>query len=558
MRRYLPPLLVVLAGLFGCQETTSPPDTVSGAQTQALAPELRLQRASMLLRGQRPSLAEYERLRADPGAYDALVDEYLASPAFGATVRQLFTEWLELDQAPDTYPAGFPAIGPLEGLGTNELNRSVIQAAGRLAEHIVMGDHPWTEIVTADYTMADGIVATVWGLPYDYEASPDGSAWQRTEYTDGRPRAGVLSDGWVFTRMPSTEGNRHRERASLIAGTFICHDYPNRPVVIPPDVELASEEAVANAVETNPVCQSCHHSMDPLASFFAVHHGLRYPASTTEYPLVQYTPQEVDNYEPPSWYGTPATDLSDMGRLVAEDPRFSSCMVRRFYSEMMHLGVEEVPIEVVQHYEPLFRNGFNVRALLRDIVLSQEFAATTAEGAREGLEDPAVGFRKATPQQLEHMFQELTGYRWSTVVPFELESGAIGEVALLSDPLFGYRTLAGGPNGFDTITQVRTVTPSTLLVLSAVAERAARHVVASDTDPATARLLRIPGARDGNADAVRQQLQQLYLRLFGLDLPADSPELQRAVALYESADNPTRAWELTLAALFQDPRILLF
>ena len=141
-------------------------------------------------------------------------------------MRQHFTEWMELDQAPDTYPAGFPAVGDLAGLETHALNTSIIQAPGRLAEHVVMQDRPWSEIVTADYTLADSVVATVWGLPYDADAG----GWQVTRYEDGRPPAGVLSDGWLFTRMPSTEGNRHRERASLISGALICHDYPNRPV----------------------------------------------------------------------------------------------------------------------------------------------------------------------------------------------------------------------------------------------------------------------------------------------------------------------------------------
>ncbi len=529
------------------------------AEVDTISPTLRLQRASMLLRGTRPTLAEYARVENAPEAYEALVDEYLASPAFGATVRQLVTEWLELDQAPDSYPAGFPALGPLEGMGTHELNTSLIQAAGRLAEHVVMEGRPFTELVTADYTMADRVVATVWGLPYDEEAG----GWQRTEYTDGRAVAGVLSDGFLFTRMPSTEGNRHRERASLIAGTFICHDYPNRPVVIPPDIDLTSEEAISNAVETNRVCQSCHHSMDPLASFFSTHYALRFPAYETSYPLVEYTPEAAANFEPPSWYGQPASDLEDLGRLIAEDPRFSACMVRRFYSEMMHVPLESVPVEVIAPFDRDFRQGFDARALVRAIVLSDEFAGRQViDGSgHPALRPPDVGLRKVTPQQLDSLVQELTGYQWRATVPFELESGPIGSVPLMRDPLFGYRTLAGGPNGFDTVTHSRTMDASTLLVASALAERAARHAVAE----AGASLLTVDGAREGTNDAVRTQLRQLHLRLFGErrdeSVAADEAELDRAVTLFNTvrdACDVGRAWEVTLAALLQDPRLLMF
>lgn len=555
MNRLVLPTMVLLLLSCGGETPAVRPDP-TGASFEVVDRARLLQRASMVLRGTRPSLEEYARLEADPEAFELLVDELLASQRFGATVRQLATEWLELDQAPDVYPAGFPAVGELEGMGTHELNTSVIEAAGRLAEHIVMNDRPWTELVTADYTLADRVVATVWGLGYDHDAG----GWQVTAYTDGRPAAGVLSDGWLFTRMPSTEGNRHRERASLIADALICHDYPGRPVVIPADVDLASEEAIANAVESNPVCQSCHHSLDPLASFFAVHYALRIPEAVTSYPLVQYTPEATAGFEPPSWYGVPAADLAELGGLIADDPRFSACAVRRFYSELMHVRVDDVPIEVVQHFERDFRTDFDVRTLVRAIVLSDAFAArfVVAGTTPSGLDTPDVGLRRATPQQLDSMLDELTGYRWLAVVPFDLGSGPVGEVPLMRDPLWGYRTLGGGPNGFDTTTHLRTVDPTTLLVLDALAQRAARHVVEHDTDPETARLLTVPGARDGEPSAVREQLRQLHLRLYGERLASDDPEIDRALQSFDAEAAPSRAWAVTLTALLSDPRMLLY
>ena len=101
----------------------------------SISPEARLQRASMVLRGYRPSLADYAALAEDPEAYAELVDAYLDSEAFAEMVAQYFTEWMELDQTPDFYPAGFPALGELSGLGTHELNSSVIAAPGQLAAY---------------------------------------------------------------------------------------------------------------------------------------------------------------------------------------------------------------------------------------------------------------------------------------------------------------------------------------------------------------------------------------------------------------------------------------
>lgn len=543
----------------GCSGSPDQPVTTPGideASVEPLTPQRKLIRASMVIRGIRPTLADLQTIGANPLEYENLVDSYLDSPEFGATIRQYVSEWFELDQAPDTYPAGFPAIGDLAGLGSHELNTSIIQAGGRLAEHIVTNDLPWSDLVTADYTLADFTVATVWGLPYDDAAG----GWQVTKYEDGRPNAGILSDGWMFTRMPSTEGNRNRERAALVADALICHDYPGRPVAIPADLDLTSESAITNAIESNPVCVSCHNSLDPLAAFFSAHYALRFPEETTSYPLVQYTPEEASNFETPNWYGQPAADLGEMGQLVAEDPRFVSCAVRRFYSELMHIPLKEVSYEAVALYRESFvASQLNVRQLIRSIVLSPQFGASAATDSRFPWLNVAV--RRATPQQLDSMIKDLTGYQWTANIDEVFGEPGIGEVPLLRDFLFGYRTLAGGPNSFDTIEHTRTANPTTLLVLRNLAERAAASVVEHDSN-GTPILLTVSGALEGEEAAVSEQLAQLVLRFYGEQAPGNAPELARLVTLYEAVYNESgdtsRAWEVVLAAMLQDIRILFY
>lgn len=532
--------------------TPEPPP--EDATYEPLSAERRLLRASMALRGTRPSQADYDAVAEDPEQFEAIVDRYLQEDAFLDTVRQHFTEWLELDQAPDVYPAGFPAVGDLEGVPTHQLNTSIIQAAGRLAAHIVAEDRPWSEIVTADYTLADEVVATVWGLSYDWSSS----GWQVTRYEDGRPDAGVLSDGWVFTRMPSTEGNKNRERASLIANALICHDYPGRPVLIPPDIDLADESAIANAIEDNEVCVGCHQTLDPLASVFYSHYAFRFPEYEYEYPLQQYTPEAAADAPPAAWYGQPVEDLGDLGRNIADDPRFSICAVRRFYSELMHVGVEDVPQAAIARLLPVFaEHDMNVRELVRAIVLSDAFGAIAADDPAEA--DPVV-LRRATPQQLDSLFVDLTGFQWQAEVDFDLGGGQVGTVPLMRDYLWGYRTLAGGPNNFDTTTHIRTADPSTLLVLRALAERAARAAVAGAGDDGA--LLSGGASLQGDPDAVREQLIGLHLRLFGERVEAGDAALEQSEALYTAAwtasGDASRAWEITLAAMFQDPAILFY
>ncbi|MEL6180903.1 MAG: hypothetical protein AAFS10_18225, partial [Myxococcota bacterium] len=58
-------------------------------QVQYLSPTDHLVRASMALRGVRPSVEELETVRANPDALPGVVDTYIESEAFGTTIRDM-------------------------------------------------------------------------------------------------------------------------------------------------------------------------------------------------------------------------------------------------------------------------------------------------------------------------------------------------------------------------------------------------------------------------------------------------------------------------------------
>src|SRR5262245_29940063 len=153
MRRVL--LSAVLA--VACSATEPAPPTVT-----YLTPAEQLARASMALRGIRPSVADLVAVTDDPDRLPRLVDGYLASPEFGATIRQLHNHFLLLLH--EIVLLAPPPRAPLDHISFTEMNNSINDEPLRLIEDIVMTDQPYTRIVTADYTMANRIVATVWGL----------------------------------------------------------------------------------------------------------------------------------------------------------------------------------------------------------------------------------------------------------------------------------------------------------------------------------------------------------------------------------------------------------
>src|SRR5258706_3612715 len=86
MRTALPALVLAAAA---CD--AQPPPTLT-----YLTPAEHLARASLALRGLRPSLPELVAVTTHPDWLPTLVDHYLASPEFGATIRDLHNEVLLL------------------------------------------------------------------------------------------------------------------------------------------------------------------------------------------------------------------------------------------------------------------------------------------------------------------------------------------------------------------------------------------------------------------------------------------------------------------------------
>jgi hypothetical protein len=213
-----------------------PPDPLPPT-TVFLSPTQHLTRASIALRGIRPSIADLEAVAADPAAMPAIVDRYLGSPAFAKTIRELHNESLlvRVEQSNMTYPA----LAPLDTITAREMNDALFEEPLALIEDIVMSDQPYTQIVTADYTMANGVTATIWGLPHTGPANE----WERTSYPDGRPAAGVLSTSAFQHRWRSTGFNYFRGRANEISRAFLCHDFLDSEIQIDTSVDLSDPES---------------------------------------------------------------------------------------------------------------------------------------------------------------------------------------------------------------------------------------------------------------------------------------------------------------------------
>lgn len=558
-------LFAVTAAFAACAaDRDDTPDPRGDGTVVYLTPPQHLTRASLALRGIRPSIEDLRAVEADPDRLPAIVDRYIDEPAFGETIKELHnaTLLLRVEQAQFT----FPAIGPLAGLTGTQLLGSLFDEPLRLIEDIVMNDRPYSEIVTADYTMADGTVAAIWGLPHT--GAP--ATWERTQWTDGRGAAGVLSSTVMYHRWRSAGFNYQRGRANLISRAFLCHDFLHADIVVDTSIDLSDPDAVANAVVANKSCAGCHQTLDPLASYLFPFRNQLNPGQVESYPLEYYYPGRVDqwrgtNKRPPMFFGQQAAGLGGLGQAIANDPRFTRCAATRFASFFTEVPESQLPGDWIARLQgELVESDLSAKQLAKAIVLSDEFRvshdtdAATAEGV--------VGTLKTRPEQLSRMLTDLTGFTWYATSTARIRQDLeIGTANLLASDFVGFRVLAGGIDSYFVTEPVHTTNATSSLVAKTAAAQAASFVVDHDAAaPAAERTLFV--AADVTATdepAVRAQLAHLHARIYGELVTADSAEVTESLALFRDAlaapnATPRRAWKLTLTAMLSDFRSLYY
>ncbi len=559
-------LASVLVCLAACSESSTPeplpPDPVSPTVVY-LTPTQHLTRASMALRGVRPSLDDLRAVDADPTVLPSIIDRYIDSPEFGQTVRELENESLlvRVEQPQMTYPA----IAPLDTITARQMNDGVFEEPLRLIEDIVMSDQPYTKIVTADYTMANGVTATVWGLPHAGAAD----AWERTQFPDGRPAAGILSTSAMQHRWRSTGFNYNRGRANEISRALLCHDFLESDIQIDTSVDLSDPDVVANAVIANKSCAGCHQTLDPLASYLFIYRGNLGPVQVTSYPITYYTPGQVNrwrtaNKRPPMYFGEETGGMGGLGNTIADDPRFARCAALRYASYLTEVPRHQVPNAwVARLQEALVDSSFSIKQLAKAIVLSDEFRVSHDTDAMRA--DATVGTLKARPEQLHRMLADLTGFSWATTSQARLRANLpYGTANLLESDFIGFRVLAGGIDSYFVTSPVHTMNATSSLVAKTAAEAAAEFVVDHDAaaQPAQRTLFTIAAVGATDEAKIREQLAYLHARIYGELVAPDSPEVDETFALYTDAytetTNRARAWKLTLIGMLSDFRSLFY
>ena len=183
--------------------------------------------------------------------------------------------------------------GRLAGIIYDETQRAIAEEPLQLIRHVVAGDRPYSEVLTADYMMMnpfsyevlDGQTWTAehdsmaaddwrpghirryqygWSERADGSWEPDGTLQVKTGL-DYLPSAGLLSSPVFLLRYPSTDTNRNRARARWTYYFFLGVDIERLAVRAMDPEEL---KRVTNPGAEGSSCFGCHQLMDPVAGAF--------------------------------------------------------------------------------------------------------------------------------------------------------------------------------------------------------------------------------------------------------------------------------------------------
>ena len=153
-----------------------------------------------------------------------------------------------------------------------------------LIRYLVTEGRPFTELVTADFTMVSPYTARGYGVfdqlrdrfvdPEDpFEFIPTqlpalrGRDGRVQATSDGNyPHAGVLSMFQYLRRFPTTETNRNRLRARMVLQHFLGVDIMNAAPRVADAAAVDAQYAIPTMQAAE--CIVCHRTVDPIAGLF--------------------------------------------------------------------------------------------------------------------------------------------------------------------------------------------------------------------------------------------------------------------------------------------------
>lgn len=520
-----------------------------------------LRRASLFLAERLPTEDEMADVDArGEAALEGIIDRLTREEAFYDRMRVVFNDrlltdkylpnrdaldLLNQDEFPQArWPFADDALAQAGGdanllaAARTHSNRAISREAVDLMIHVMRQGKPFTEILTADYTVLNPFSARiygVWDAPFEDALDPNEF---REVRLPGRAHAGVLTTPMFLNRFPTTDTNRNRHRARIVFAQFLGTD-----VLAALARPLDGTSTVHNPTLNDPQCNVCHAVIDPVAGAFKDFNARGVFNATDSWFGDMLPPGYGERAMPSSAYGN---SLRWLGQQIADDVRFDRSIVGWFLEALTGETLRQSPLpgsdaatvaafhtqqRWIDRVGREFRlNGHDVREVIKAVVRSPWFRAENADGEPDTL-SPAVAAvgdaRPLTPELLSARIHSTLGLPWRRR-PVDTDE-------LLSASTF--RLLYGGIDSDDVserLTAYNAIMGSIQSRMSV--EMGCRGVAYDFSRPPEQRRLfpniTIEDNPETNPEGLREGIVHLHAWVLGERLDADDPEIERTLALY--------------------------
>ena len=204
------------------------------------------------------NIASGGRLR-DPATLEQQVKRMLADPRSDALATSFAGQWLGLQGIRDVLPE--PGLFPNY---TRNLGESMRREVELLFDSILREDRSLVELLAADYTFVDEVLAKHYGIP-----NVVGPRFKRVQLSDPN-RFGLIGKAGLLTMTSLANRTSPVARGKYVLEVLLGTPPPSPPPVVPPLAEAVDNQKVLRVRDrmeqhrASPACSGCHQIMDPI------------------------------------------------------------------------------------------------------------------------------------------------------------------------------------------------------------------------------------------------------------------------------------------------------
>ncbi len=305
--------------------------------------------------------AEAGDLRNEEGLREQ-VTRMLADEKASALVDNFSGQWLYTRALADHEPDydTFPDWDP-------ELRAAMAEETRRFFGALLAGDLGMDTLLTADFSFLNARLAKHYGVSFT-EAKADADGYAKTSLVQSKGRRGVLGHGSLLTVTSYAKRTSPVKRGKWVLEQLLCSP-PSPP---PPEVEGLVEMEVPTGTlreqlekhRADPVCASCHDTMDPLGLALEHFDGIGAWRDDDHGFAVDAT--GTYNEE------APFDGASELGALIAADPRFAGCLTHKLFTYALGRGIEGHDTPHLSHIAEAFQTSEHKLPELVTLIVSSD------------------------------------------------------------------------------------------------------------------------------------------------------------------------------------------